>query len=142
MQPTILEQTMVFFRAFLAGLPIAAVYTVISCIRAVSRPDKKLQFLGDLIFAVFAAAVCFLYSLSTSGGQLRAYAIAAELCAFLAVYLILGRPLARSAGRISRLISRACSRLTSPIGRAAAGVVSQLCAACQKITKKFKKRKI
>ena len=146
MQPSLYEQTMVFLRAFGAGALLAAVYTVLSCIRAVSEPDKKFLFAGDLVFALSAGALSFVYSLGTSGGRFRAYAIAAECVSFFALYLTLGRLLAHSADRSARLVSRLVCCVCLPIKKVCARLSGSLEAAARKIylllSKKFKKNKI
>lgn len=139
MQPTILEQTMVFLRAFGAGAVIAAVYIIIACVRAVSKPDKILLFFEDLLFSLFAGAVSFIFSLGTSGGQLRGYTIVAELTAFFALYLTLGKLLVRSADRISRMICSFVNWIISPVKKSLGKIISAITAKLNKIYRKMHK---
>ncbi len=142
MQPTLPEQTLIFLRAFAAGALLAVLYTALSCIRAVSERNGRLLFFGDLLFALLAGAVSFLYSLAVSDGQLRAYVIAAELAAFFAVYLTLGRLLVQGARRLAGYIKRLCGRLLKPI----TALISRIAASARRIrhnmSKKLKKSKI
>ena len=140
MQPTLYEQTLVFLRAFGAGAVLALMYTVLSCIRAVSKPGKKLLFAGDLLFALLAGAISYIYSLGTSGGQLRAYAIAAEIAAFFALYLTLGRLLTHGAEGLVRLTGRLAGRIMVPLGKAGEGMRSFLAAAFRIIYRKMPKK--
>ena len=81
----------VFLFSLLWGIFIYIAYEVLRFIRVITRNNKTVVFVTDLLFMIFSAIVAFMFSLAYNFGQLRIYMIVGFFLSFIVLRLTLGR---------------------------------------------------
>ncbi len=142
MQLTLYEQTVIFLRSFALGAVLAGIYTIIAVLRTLSPPGKWLLFFTDILFMLIAAFLNFMFALSCTNGMIRGYSLAAQLIAFCALYLTVGRLIKKSSFLIRNILQKTWQRITLPVRSVCRRIFSSVLIKCKKVLKKLKKNKI
>lgn len=77
------DQLKSFVLAILLGFAVCLVYDLIRAFRAVGLNSKTSVFITDVFFSFISAFITFVFLLVFTNGELRAYALAAELFGFI-----------------------------------------------------------
>ena len=112
------DQTLTFFYSLICGAVLCLVYDLIRAVSVNTVKRKILEIAVDIIYWVTAAFATFLFLLARTNGEIRGYAIAAELAGFV-------------------IMRKTLSRLTFPIFSFAAKTVFRIFRAVRHALKAF-----
>ncbi len=98
------QQTTAFLLAFILGIALSLMYIVICVVRKLSPPGRKELFFGDIVWMIFVSLVNFLFAVSQTDGRIRFYSAAAEIMAFILLWLTAGRLLLKGTDAVKSFI--------------------------------------
>lgn len=99
------QQTSAFLWAFVFGVIIAVIYTLLISIRSSFDMPVYTVVLTDTIFSVSVCAANFIYALAFTDSAVRLYVILSQTAGFLLFYLLVGRFIKRFCVYIVGIIS-------------------------------------
>lgn len=94
------EQLGTFAYALGFGFFIGVLYDVCRAIRMLFSNGKKAFFAADVLFALFAAFLTFLFTLTVTNGSIRGYVLFGEALGFFVYYFSLGVLLSKTADKL------------------------------------------
>ena len=130
MEVSLFQHTLAFFRSFLLGGVIFAVYMVFELIRIMAPPRRLRLFFEDVLFMLLCAVLNFLFALSQTYGSIRLFSLAAQLAAFVLLYLTVGRLIKRCSQTIKRTLVRMYRFVHDPLSRLVirlSGAAAKIC---------------
>ncbi len=106
------QQAKIFVYAVGFGFLIGVLYDVFRTLRLLFGGTKKKAFLiSDIVFALAAAFLTFLFALTLLNGSIRAYVLFGELMGFLIYYVSFGTFVIRLTDKIAAFLRRVFTRI-------------------------------
>ncbi len=125
--------------SFVIGAVLGGIYILLAVMRVLSPPSTKLLVITDLLFTAAAALLNFLFALARTNGRIRGYVLAAELAAFLLLFLTVGKLLQKSAFVIRSLFCKMIGVITSPVRHFLCRLQDRFTKKCRNLLRKSKK---
>jgi Spore cortex protein YabQ (Spore_YabQ). len=118
----------IFILAVLFGVLLGAIYDLFRIVRFAFDFGKTAIFIQDIIFFAACGVLTFLFMLTFTSGQIRAFVFVAQLVGFSAYYFTVGRIVYGLAKKIISIVKRILTAIFAPI--------LKILGKTQKITKK------
>ncbi len=115
MEITIYQQTSAFLYSFVLGAIIFLLYIALTIIRIMIPPGRLGLFAGDILFMAAVTVLNFLFSLSQTSGNIRAYSVLAQIISFTVLYLTVGRLIKRFSDMIYSFLVSAYHFVYDPV---------------------------
>lgn len=84
------EQTLNFIMSLGFGFLIGVLYDIVRAVRMMVGSGKKAYMVFDIIYAVFAAIMTFVFTLVITNGSIMGYVIFGEILGFFIYYITFG----------------------------------------------------